>query len=163
MTRPIALLSLIAAMIGPVLASAAVTTGTAVEAPSYQVRGATEIAAVGPLAAALQGKPVLVRIHADWCPACKATQATIDELKRSYGEKINFVQFDVTNAVTAAASQAEARKLGLEKFYDDAKAATSTVAVIQPKDGKVYATFYDDSTISDYESAINAALKAENS
>jgi thiol-disulfide isomerase/thioredoxin len=113
------------------------------------------------LAPSLQGKPVVARIHADWCPACKATQSTIDQLKQAYAGKINFVQFDVTNAQTAAVSQALAQKLGLEKFYDASKAATSTVAVIDPQNGKVYAMFYNDSRIGDYESAIDVALKAE--
>jgi thiol-disulfide isomerase/thioredoxin len=161
MKREIAFIALIATMIGPAWARGEVTTGTAAKVPAYQVRGATEIADAGPLAPALQGKPVVVRIHADWCPACKATQSTINELKRSYAGKIHFVQFNVTNAKTAAASQAEAQKLGLEKFYDAAKAATSTVAVIDPKDGKVNATFYNDSKIGDYQRAIDAALKAE--
>jgi thiol-disulfide isomerase/thioredoxin len=161
MKREIAFIALIATMIGPAWARGEVTTGTAAKVPAYQVRGATEIADAGPLAPSLQGKPVVVRIHADWCPACKATQSTINQLKRSYAGKIHFVQFNVTNAKTAAASQAEAQKLGLEKFYDAAKAATSTVAVIDPKDGKVYATFYNDSKIGDYQRAIDAALKAE--
>ena len=161
MKRHFAILGLIAAVIGPSMAWAEVTSGTASKVPSYQARGATEVAAVGPLAPSLQGKPVVVRVHADWCPACKATQATIDDLKQSYAGKINFVQFDETNAKTAAASQAEAQKLGLEKFYDAAKTATSTVAVIEPMDGKVYATFYNDSTLGDYKMAIDDALKAE--
>jgi hypothetical protein len=32
---------------------------------------------------------VVVRIHADWCLACKVTQSTIDYLKRAYAGKIN--------------------------------------------------------------------------
>ena len=74
---------------------------------------------------------------------------------------INFVQFDVTNAKTAAASKALAEKLGLEKFYDASKAATSTIAVIDPQNGKVYATFYNDNRNDEYHRAIDAALKAK--
>ncbi|MGC2525326.1 MAG: thioredoxin domain-containing protein [Stellaceae bacterium] len=160
MNRYFAILGLVAS-ITPLAAGAAVVNGTAAKVPAYQARGAIEVAALGPLAPSLQGKPVVARIHADWCPACKATQSTIDQLKQAYAGKINFVQFDVTNAQTAAVSQALAQKLGLEKFYDASKAATSTVAVIDPQNGKVYATFYNDSRIGDYESAIDVALKAE--
>lgn len=164
MNRCFLILSLIAAGAAPSLADAAILNGTAApKVPPYQARGATEITKVGPLAAFLQGKPVVVRVHADWCPACKATQSTIDDLKRAYAGKINFVQFDVTNAKTAAASQDDARKLGLGKFYDAAKAATSTVAVIDPKDGRVIATLYNDGIIGDYDAAINEALKAVHS
>jgi len=159
MDRYIIILGLVAAAVAPSTARAEVLNGTAAKVPPYQARGATEVAAVGPLAPSLQGKPVVVRIHADWCSACKATQSTIDDLEHAYAGRINFVQFDVTNATTAAASQAQAQKLGLAKFYDASKAATSTVAVIDPKDGKVYATFYNDNTSGDYKSVIDAALK----
>ena len=164
MTRYLVILGLVAVAVAPSAARAEVVNGTAApKVPPYQKRGATEIADVGPLAPSLQGKPVVVRIHADWCPACKATQSTIEDLKQAYAGKVNFVQFDVTNAKTAAASQEEAQKLGLEKFYDATKAATSTVAVIDPKDGKVYATFYNDSATGDYQTAINMALQADKS
>jgi thiol-disulfide isomerase/thioredoxin len=135
-----------------------VTDGTAAKVPRYQARHATEVTAVGPLAASLQGMPVIVRIHADWCPACKATQPTIDELRAAYTGQIHFVQFNVTNAKTASASVAMAHRLGLEKFYEATKAATSTVAVIDPENGKVYATLYNDSNLGDYEAAVKRVL-----
>ncbi|HEX3346919.1 MAG TPA: thioredoxin domain-containing protein, partial [Acetobacteraceae bacterium] len=160
MNRHYAMLGLIA-VLAPFAVRAAVVNGTAAKVPVYQARGATEIAAAGPLAPSLQGKPVVVRIHADWCPACKATQSTIDDLKQAYAGKINFVQFDVTNGKTAAAAQVEAQSLGLEQFYNASKAATSTVAVIDPQDGKIYATLYNDGNIADYKLAIDNALKAE--
>ena len=159
--RCLALAGLAAAATAPLGAAAEVLNGSAAKVPPYQARGATEINSVGPLAPSLQGKPVVVRIHADWCAACKATQATIDTLKQAYGDRIAFVQFDVTNAKTAAASEAEARRLGLDTFYDTQKTATSTVAIIDPKDGKIFATFYNDSMPTDYQVAIDGALKSE--
>jgi thiol-disulfide isomerase/thioredoxin len=162
MKRTFAILGLVTTVLGPWAARADVVNGNAaLKVPAYQARGATQVASVGPLAPSLQGKPVVVRIHADWCPACKATQSTIDDLKQAYAGKINFVQFDLTNAKTAAASQAEAQKLGLGKFYDASKAATSTVAVIDPRNGKVYATLYNDGSLEDYKLAVDDALKAE--
>jgi thiol-disulfide isomerase/thioredoxin len=142
------------------LASADVVNGTAARVPPYQARGAAEISTVGPLAASLKGKPLVVRIHAAWCPACTATQPTIDQLKATYAGRINFVQFVVTNAKTAAASQTLAERLGLERFYEATKAATSTVAVIDPQNGKIYATLYNDSNLGDYEGAVNRLLTA---
>ena len=162
MNRYFAILGLIAAAASPSAAWAELVNGTAAaKVPPYQARGATDIASAGPLAPSLQGKPVVVRIHADWCPACKVTQSTIDDLKQAYTGKINFVQFDVTNASTAAAAQAEAKKLGLEKFYDATKAATSTVAVIDPQNGKIFATLYNDGNVQDYKTAIDDALKEQ--
>lgn len=145
------------------LASADVVNGTAANVRPYQARGATEISTVGPVAASLKGKPLVVRIHASWCPACTATQPTIDKLMAAYTNRINFVQFVVTNAKSAAASQALAQKLGLERFYEATKAATSTVAVIDPQSGRIYATLYNDSNLTDYEGAVNRVLKELNS
>ena len=161
MNRRFAILGMIVAVTSSSAAWANVVNGSAAKVPSYMARGATEVAGVGPLSSSLQGKPVVVRIHADWCSACKATQSTIDALKQAYAGRINFVQFDVTNAKTAAASQARAEKLGLMKFYNASKTATSTVAVIDPGNGKVYATFYNDGAIGDYDAAVDVALKAE--
>lgn len=172
MRNYIAILGLIslvapAVLISVPVARAAVTIGSAANVPDAAVGSASKAlnqashANVGPLAPSLQGKPVVVRIHADWCIACKATHATISEVKKAYAGKINFVEFDVTNAKTAAGAYAKAQKLGLTKFYNAAKAQTSTVAVINPQTGEVYATFYNDGSLKDYEGAINTALKAE--
>jgi thiol-disulfide isomerase/thioredoxin len=156
----VAMLGLLATAAGASAAWANVMNGTAARVRPYQARGAMEVATVGPLAASLRGKPLVVRIHADWCPACRATQPTIDKLRAAYTGKINFVQFVVNNATTAAASQALAGKLGLDKFYEATKAATSTVAVIDPQNGKIYATLYNDGNLEDYETAVNNVLSA---
>jgi thiol-disulfide isomerase/thioredoxin len=146
----------------PVIARADVTTGNAVPGlKGYAERHATEMMSVAPLSPALQGKPLVVRIHADWCPACKATQSTIDQIKASYGPKINFVQFDVTNANTAADAQRVADNLGLAAFLRATEAATSTVAIIDPWTGKVMATFYNDDQAADYQKVIDSAIIAQ--
>jgi thiol-disulfide isomerase/thioredoxin len=143
----------------PVASRAEVMAGNAApQVPGFTERHASEVQTVGPLAASLQGKPAVVRIHADWCPACRATQSTIDQLKAAYANKINFVQFDMTNAGTAAASEAEAQRLGLGKFFNATKTATSTVAVIDPRNGRVYQTFYNDGQLADYQKVIDAAI-----
>ena len=163
----VTILGLAAAVVSAPVAWGAVVTGTAANVPVSEVSGATKAltqagnAAIGPLAPSLQGKPLVVRIHADWCAACKATHATIDSLRQVYAGKINYVVFDVTNARTAAVAHARAEKLGLVKFFDAAKAQTSAVAVINPQDGRVYATFYNDGNLRDYEGAINNVLKVE--
>jgi thiol-disulfide isomerase/thioredoxin len=109
------------------------------------------------LSPSLQGKPVVARIHADWCPACRSTQSTMDAIKAKYGNKIAFVQFDVTDGKTSTAAAASAKRLGLGGFFDANKTATSTVAVVNPKTGAIVATFYADSKVADYERAIDQA------
>lgn len=162
MIRRSACAVLVFSLLLAVAARADVTTGDASPGmKGFAERHGSETLSVGPLAAVLQGKPTVVRIHADWCPACKATQSTVDQLKSMYAGKINFVQFDMTNAKTAAASEQEAQKLGLDKFFWASEAATSTVAVIDPKTGRVYATLYNDAQLSDYSKAIDQAMAGE--
>ncbi len=107
------------------------------------------------LAPWLQSKPVVARIHADWCPACKATNSTMNSIKAKYGRSIRFVQFDVTDGKTSALAAADAKYLGLTGFFEANKTATSTVAIINPKTGAIVAKLYGDTDLSDYESAID--------
>lgn len=110
---------------------------------------------VGPLAASLQGKPVVARIYAGWCPVCKAERGTVSALQAKYGSAIAFVELDVTNAKTAGAAAAKARALGLERFFDAHKASTGTIAVINPQTGAVAATLYNVTSEAPYITAID--------
>jgi hypothetical protein len=118
------------ALLLPLRARADVIGGNAAQVPGFSERHASEVQIVGPLADSLQGKPAIVRIHADWCPACRATQSTIDK----------------------------AQQLGLTKFFNATKTATSTVAVIDPRNGHVYQTFYSDGQLDEYRKVIDAAI-----
>ena len=102
------------------------------------------------LAPALQGHPVVVRIHADWCPACRATDATVTSVRAKYRGDIHFVDFDVTDAKTSAVASAQAKRLGLDGFYEANKTQTSTVGIIDPRTGAVIATLYADTSLDDY-------------
>lgn len=119
--------------------------------------GESSHAATGALAPSLRGRPVFARIHADWCSACKATQPTVDALRAKYGSTVSFVEFDVTDAKTSAAAAEKAKTLGLSAFYEENKTVTSTVAVMNPANGAIVDTFYNDSNASDYEKAIARA------
>ncbi len=81
----------------------------------------------------------------------------MDAIKAKYGNKIAFVQFDVTDGKTSTAAAANAKRLGLGGFFAANKTATSTVAVVNPKTGAIIATFYADSNAADYERAIDRA------
>jgi thiol-disulfide isomerase/thioredoxin len=73
--------------------------------------------------------PLVAIVRADWCPACRALEPTMKELMEQYEGKLNFVVLDVTNDETKAAAVETAKKHGLEKFFDENKSKTSTVAV----------------------------------
>lgn len=111
---------------------------------------------VGILASSLHGKPVVVQIHADWCPVCKAERATIDAVRAKYGDRVSFVELDVTNAKAANAAAGQAKQLGLDAFFEAHKSMTGTVAVINPNSGAVAATLYNVTSEGAYDTAIDS-------
>jgi thiol-disulfide isomerase/thioredoxin len=51
-----------------------------------------------PLEVALQnGKPTLMEFYADWCSSCQHMAPTLADLKRQYGDRVNFVMLNVDN------------------------------------------------------------------
>jgi thiol-disulfide isomerase/thioredoxin len=112
----------------------------------------------GPLSRQLQGKPVVVDIYASWCPACKNIAPTLSQLKKDYAGKAHFVVLDVSNKAKASQSEAKARELGLGQFFAANKSQTGMVAVIDPATGNILAQHRNNPNLSDYTSAIDAAI-----
>ncbi|MCA1605820.1 MAG: hypothetical protein LC775_10185 [Acidobacteria bacterium] len=74
-------------------------------------------------------RPTVAIIKADWCTACQKLEPTMMELINQYKDRIDFVMLDVTDDQKTEQAAAEARKLGLTKFFEANKKNTSTVAV----------------------------------
>ncbi len=130
---------------------AAFIAGLLTLAPVFRVDG---IAATSPTI-----KPLVVRIDASWCPACHATQDTFDRIKSEYAGKAQFVVLDVSDAQSAARSEARAKALGIQDFYNANKTSTSLVAVINPHSHAVLGAVYNDTNPEDYERLINPAVQ----
>jgi thiol-disulfide isomerase/thioredoxin len=107
---------------------------------------------------AAQGKPTIVKIHADWCPACKTLNPIFDSLQQQYQGRANFVVLDVTDRARTQASEAKARELGLSSFFAAKKSQTATIAVINPKNGQVLQEFQKNFDTQTYVNAIDTAI-----
>lgn len=81
-------------------------------------------------------KPVVAIIRAEWCGACEKLAPTMKELMGQYGDRLEFVMFDVSDDQRAAEAAAKARELGISSFFEENKKKTSTVAVFAT-DGKL--------------------------
>src|SRR5690348_295453 len=79
---------------------------------------------------AVAARPYVVKMHARWCPVCMVTNGLWAALEEKYRGRVNFVVFDFTNAAAAAASQAEAGRLGIGKFFDERGGATGSISVL---------------------------------
>lgn len=76
-------------------------------------------------------KATVVVVRADWCPYCKKIEAYMPELMKEYGDKLEFVVFDITDEETTSASMKLAEEKGLADFFKDNKGAAATVAIIK--------------------------------
>ena len=75
------------------------------------------------------GKPMIVKIHADWCGTCTKLDATFEELQVKVGSDTEIVVLDVTDRDAVDASRARAEELGIVAFFNEYKGRTGTVGV----------------------------------
>lgn len=83
----------------------------------------------------------MVEIYASWCPACQSIKPVLETLRKKEGSAIHWIQFDVSNTASAKSSAAQAKKLGLAKFFKRNRSQTSLVSIINPETGTVVNTF----------------------
>lgn len=102
-------------------------------------------------------KPIVAVIKADWCPYCKRIEPVVADLMKEYGEKLNFVVFDVTDDKAIEESKKKAEMLGLSEFFKDFKGKTSAVAVL--KDKEILFKTFNNNKREDYVKAFETALK----
>jgi thiol-disulfide isomerase/thioredoxin len=117
-----------------------------------------QAASGNPLAANLQGKPTIVKIYADCCPACQRLKPVMNSLQQQFNGKANFVIFDVSNRQTTQTAAARAKELGLSDFLAAHRTQTSTVAIVNPKNGQTLTQFRYNFKQQDYVNGINSAI-----
>jgi thiol-disulfide isomerase/thioredoxin len=103
-------------------------------------------------------RPVVVKIHARWCPVCMTTKSAWDEIQSAYQNDVHFVVFDVTSDATKATSRLDAERLGLNSIFDEYQDATGTVLVLDATTRTVSHDLYGHRAAVDYRTAIDAAL-----
>ena len=86
----------------------------------------------GTVAPNLRGKPLIVRIHADWCAECQTTLPDFVAFAGSFKNRINVIDIDVTDGKTSTIAAALAQRSGLRAYYEKRKAQPLTVAFIDP-------------------------------
>ena len=102
--------------------------------------------------------PIVVKLHARWCPVCMATKDVWAGVAAEYAGRVRFVVFDFTSDGTTAASRAHARAVGLEPLFDDYNGETGTVLVVDGTSRDVKFRLHGDRAIAHYREAIDALL-----
>jgi thiol-disulfide isomerase/thioredoxin len=85
------------------IALAAIALSTAIFLGWQTQANSTSLAAQAarslPLQVALSnGKPTLTEFYADWCTSCQSMAAPLAQLKKQYGNSVNFVMLNVDNS-----------------------------------------------------------------
>ena len=75
-------------------------------------------------------KPMVVKIHADWCGTCTKLNTTWEALRKEHGDSVEFVILDVTDRSSTASSRELAESLGITGLFDQYKSQTGTIAVV---------------------------------
>ena len=124
----------------------------------YQLNPPPKVPAVAPESAASSNRPYVVKLHAKWCPICMMTKGLWSELQSAYTGKVNLVVFDLTNKETVEASRAEAKRLGLERFFEEHGGETGGIFLLDGKSKEEKEGFYGSRQFAEYKRAIDGAL-----
>lgn len=104
-----------------------------------------------------QELPMLVMVHADWCPACRNIEPTWNFLKHKYQGKVQFILFDISTANTKKEAQETALKLGIEDWFNDNRSRTSVISLMSPSKN-VIKTYINESDRKVYQNDIDSLL-----
>jgi thiol-disulfide isomerase/thioredoxin len=104
-------------------------------------------------------KPYVVKLHAQWCPVCMLTKNVWSQIEDTYSARANLVVLDFTNQANTDVSRAEAKRLGLEAFFDEYVGATGTIVVLDGRTKEVTASINGSRNFAEYRTAIDDTLK----
>jgi len=102
----------------------------------------------------------VVKLHAQWCPICMFTKDRWSEIEAKYSGRVKLVVFDFTDQATTDASRAEAKRLGLEKFFDEIVGETGTIAVVDGRTKEMTASIHGRPGFEEYRRAIDSSLRS---
>ena len=137
------------------------STGLALAAIGYVLYLGNATPVVPPIAAADRAnpaRPYVIKLHAQWCPVCMITKGVWGEIEKTYAGRVNLVVLDFTTEADTAASRAEAKRLGLESFFEEYEGSTGLV-VVASAGREVLASIKGSRDFSEYRAAIDAALE----
>jgi thiol-disulfide isomerase/thioredoxin len=132
--------------------------------PSIAVALVLTLAAAVPVASSAADtcptKPIVVRIHADWCRICQKTESTWKQVQRDFAQQATVVKLDVSDRVALQGSSQQAEELGIGGFFSEYRSRTGTVAVLDCRTRKPVAILSGESDIAKYREAISKARHA---
>ena len=126
----------------------------------YQQNSPPTVPAITSQSAESTNRPYVIKLHAKWCPICMMTKGVWSELQTAYMGKVNLVVFDLTSKDKIEASRAEAKRIGLDSFFENYGGETGAIFLLDGKSREVQASFHGNRKFAEYKTAIDGALGA---
>lgn len=108
-------------------------------------------------AAHSEARPIMIKVHADWCGTCIRLAPTWKRIELELSDRVTLVVFDVTDRARLAKASQKAELLGLREFFDAHKSKTGTVALLAPGGKRTLRVFNGETDFASYEAAIQRA------
>lgn len=105
-------------------------------------------------------KPLVIKIHADWCGTCRATQATWDRVVGELADRATMVTFDVTDRASYESAKALAARLEIGDVLHDFRRRTGAIAVLDCDSRKPREVLSGERDFARYREAVEAANPA---
>ena len=103
--------------------------------------------------------PYVVRIHADWCSSCRATENTWNRVRTELASKATVLNLDVTDRVAYNESVSEVERLGLEEFFQQYRRQTGVVVVLDCRTREPVRTLTGERDFEKYLQAVEEATR----
>lgn len=116
-------------------------------APLVAVAGAESVA---------QDRPLVVVVRAEWCASCRHAAPAIAWLREEYGDRVSFLDLDVTDDDAITRSATKASRLGLGPFFEENRGRTGVT--ILGKGRLTVRRFGAENRPGPYRSAVEEAL-----
>lgn len=102
---------------------------------------------------------IAVRIHADWCGACKKLTPVYSQLKeRTNDQPVLFVTLDMTDDATRQQAEYLAGVLGLDRLWFKQARKTGSVVLLDGKRKRVVSTIEAPHDLKSMEAAVRKAI-----
>jgi hypothetical protein len=126
---------------------------------AYRANVAPKVAVLSSVQVASNDRPYVIKMHAQWCPVCLMTRGVWSQIEKAYATEANLMVFDFTNRETTAATEAEAKRLGLEQLLNEYGGASGIVVVVHGRTKQVLASLDGRRDFAEYREAIDKALE----
>jgi thiol-disulfide isomerase/thioredoxin len=118
---------------------------------------ALTIVNIGTLLAETSEKPIVVKVHADWCGSCTRLKPTWERIEERLGDQARLVVFDVTSKESLQEAKVKADQLGILEVFKEYKSRTGTIAVLDGETHRVVQVFKGEQDFTKYEKAVAQA------